>query len=194
VESLTISDLERDGIAAVSGLLGRSPRSVKRFVNLYRLIKAGLSPAVHEEFVRKPEGGLSDYEAVLFLLAVDVGVPRASRSVFEFLTEHQVEGSAHAKKAVQALLDRLEADAERDTPDTADYAVLRSWIAPRAESAGFNAESFDRLASWAPVVARYSFHSMALLLGQLGTSRSNTTRSNRARRAGRGGARQAANS
>ena len=60
-ESLNVHDFEVAVIDALSPLLGRSPRALKRFVNLYRLIKAGLTPTEHDVFVHRSEKGLDDY-------------------------------------------------------------------------------------------------------------------------------------
>jgi hypothetical protein len=82
-ESLTIRDFEIAVIDTLSPLLGRSPRALKRFVNLYRLIKAGLTPTEHDVFISRSKEDLDDYAAVLFLLAVDTACrarhPRCSK-------------------------------------------------------------------------------------------------------------------
>jgi hypothetical protein len=81
LQSLEIRDFEINAIDGLAPLLGRSPRALKRFVNLYRLIKAGLTPAELNSFVRASQDALAEFEAVLFLLAIDTGLPRVSRLV-----------------------------------------------------------------------------------------------------------------
>ena len=85
-------------------MLGRSPRALKRFVNLYRLIKAGLTTAEHNAFVRHSQDALGGFEAVLFLLAIDTGLPRVSRLVFDTLLEMKETGDL----AVKQLLEKMD--------------------------------------------------------------------------------------
>jgi len=82
VLDLTITDDEFKYMRKLTGVLGRSPRALKRFVNVYRLIKAGLEEHELQAFTR-PRLPLSDYQVVLFLLAVDTGAPLAARLFFE---------------------------------------------------------------------------------------------------------------
>lgn len=149
LQSLEIRDFELSSIEALAPLLGRSPRALKRFVNLYRLIKAGLTVAEHNEFVRHNPEELGGFQAVLFLLAVDTGLPRLSRAVFDTLLVMKQRGELSIKR----FLD------ERDPhafADTADWSTLKDWIDQLERP-----ETFDRgmavIAKWVPQVARYSF-------------------------------------
>ena len=60
-------------------LAGRSPRAVKRFLNLYRLLRATRTGAGLTEFLEgsSVSGGWPDYPAVQLCLAVEVGLPAA---------------------------------------------------------------------------------------------------------------------
>jgi hypothetical protein len=149
LQSLEIRDFEISAIDGLAPLLGRSPRALKRFVNLYRLIKAGLTPTEHNAFVRRTQEALGGFEAVLFLLAIDTGLPRISRVVFDTLLEMKETGDL----GVNQLLERLE---KHPVANTADWTTLRDWI----ESLN-GPGKFDRglaiIAEWVPSVARYSF-------------------------------------
>ena len=57
-------------MSAVAPLIGTTPRTVKRFVNTYRLLKGRAFDAV--AFDDRHEG-LGDHEVVVFLLAVVTG-------------------------------------------------------------------------------------------------------------------------
>jgi hypothetical protein len=150
VEALDINELEIKFIDVVSSLLGRSPRALKRFVNVYRLIKAGLTSSEHAVFIRPREGELSDYEAVLFLLAVDTGLPLAARMFFALLRSPDVA----SEPSVQRLIAGLEiAD---DAPARTDVARLRTWLTEHANYRAL-ANGVNVLIRWTPVVARYSF-------------------------------------
>jgi hypothetical protein len=149
LQSLEIRDFELSAIDGLAPLLGRSPRALKRFVNLYRLIKAGLTPAEHNAFVRHSRDVLGDFEAVLFLLAIDTGLPRVSRMVFDTLLEMKQT----ADLGVKQLQDKVD---KHPSANTADWNTLRDWI-----GAFSTPEKLDRgmaiIAEWVPRVARYSF-------------------------------------
>ena len=67
-------------MADLAPLLGRSPRSLKRFVNVYRLIKVR-QPDV-EDFVDDSRDD-AGYRIVLYLLAEVTGRPQAAEGVFD---------------------------------------------------------------------------------------------------------------
>jgi hypothetical protein len=63
--------------SAVAPLVGATPRTVKRFVNTYRLLKARASdPAEFDH----PQGAIGDHEVVAFLLAVVTGRSSPNRA------------------------------------------------------------------------------------------------------------------
>ena len=84
-ESLEIRGFEIEMMDDLATLLGRSPRALKRFFNVYRLIKAGLGEAELGAFLRMDEKTMSSFQAVQFLLAVDTGLPRLSRDLLDLL-------------------------------------------------------------------------------------------------------------
>jgi hypothetical protein len=151
LESLAVSDFERLAIDDLSPLLGRSPRALKRFVNLYRLIKAGLTPAEHNAFVRQNENGFGDYQAVLFLLAVDTGLPRVSRAVFDVLTVLRLEPETVDIDGFLKMLDK------QDVAGVSDWGTLYGWLTSRLEILRKDQDAARRLVTWAPRVSRYSF-------------------------------------
>lgn len=149
LESLEIRDFELSAINELAPLLGRSPRALKRFVNLYRLIKAGLSQTQHNAFVRRSRDEIVGYQAVLFLLAVDTGLPRASRAVFDTLLLMKETKDLGTKQ----FLEKME---KHPSANTADWDTLKDWILCLE-----GPEKFDRgmtvIAEWVQRVARYSF-------------------------------------
>jgi WD40 repeat protein len=68
--TLVITQAERDFAATVAAGL-RTPRTVKKFTNLYRLLRAGLDErsGALERFLREGTGDATEYQAVLILLA-----------------------------------------------------------------------------------------------------------------------------
>jgi hypothetical protein len=133
-------------------LLGRSPRALKRFVNVYRLVKAGLSPEQHRAFLAK-ENGLSDSRAVLFLLAVDTGAPRAAVELLRALRDPRERSEGDPPTTLTELVDAVE-KAAKDSPD---WRRVRAWLEP--EPGAFRvADDVPALRRAAARVRRYSFH------------------------------------
>jgi hypothetical protein len=67
VESLKFSDKEIELLQSMSDILGTNPRALKRFVNIYRVIKA------HEDFNYVNEAEEGELLAVMFLIALPLG-------------------------------------------------------------------------------------------------------------------------
>lgn len=87
-ESLDIVAIEHQFMNELGSLLGQTPRSVKRFVNVYRLIKA-VSLDQEPKFVQNKSH--ADCKLVLFLLAVLTGLPAISREFFRQLRGERSE-------------------------------------------------------------------------------------------------------
>lgn len=141
-ESLEIRPEELAFMRELAPLLGRSPRALKRFVNVYRLVKAGLSPYQRRVFT-SPGTGMGDYRAVLFLLAVDTGAPRAAAPLLRVL-------HASPPPALRELIDQVDDAASEGS----DWRQVREWLKPRATEL----DDVPALARAARRVRRFSFH------------------------------------
>jgi hypothetical protein len=87
-QGLDIEEIELQFIDELRSLLGQTPRSVKRFVNIYRLIKA-ISLNQGTNFVEDRPN--ADFKLVLFLLAVLIGLPTISSDFFKQLHSERSE-------------------------------------------------------------------------------------------------------
>ncbi|HVF66799.1 MAG TPA: P-loop NTPase fold protein [Pyrinomonadaceae bacterium] len=162
-EGLDIVSDEIEFVEQLTPLLGRSPRSVKRFINIYRLIKVGLVPAEAASFL----GGTSPippFKAVLFLLSVATGMPSISRDLFQTLMRvheetrrRQQNGSAARDEVlkVEGLL--LRAIGEAKPLPASEWDGLSEWLYSHDGGKWMN-EPVDVLAAWSHRVARYSFN------------------------------------
>lgn len=74
IESIKFSDKEVELIQSMSPILGSNPRALKRYVNIYRVIKA------HEEF--KFNSNELDILTVIFLIALPIGKYKALYTSF----------------------------------------------------------------------------------------------------------------
>ncbi|MEN6428075.1 MAG: P-loop NTPase fold protein [Phycisphaerales bacterium] len=166
-DRLRLQQVEVEFMGRLALLLGRSPRALKRFVNVYRLIKARLSTYDHMFFLSTTEV-VSDYQAVLFLLAVDTGVPRISSAFFRSLQYHSKEShpangdqpcNGGLAQNMRQLVQHL--DGEGSLREQEDWSRLKAWLDAAEGSPGkTNIDCVDNirvLAKWIPLVSRYSF-------------------------------------
>jgi hypothetical protein len=79
---LDIQPHELAAMERLSGLLGRSPRSLKRFVNVYRLMKVRAPDPLD---FSDPDRADADYLVVLLLLAEMIGRPNEARALFDWI-------------------------------------------------------------------------------------------------------------
>lgn len=81
-EALILSDEEISLMQDMSEIIGNNPRAIKRFVNIYRIIKA------HEEF-KHEDSTNKELSAILFLLALPLGDYRKLLPSFEAYIQHE---------------------------------------------------------------------------------------------------------
>ena len=162
---LEITRAEFDSITDLAPLLGRSPRTLKRFVNVYRLIRVGLSPWERDLFL-SDEHGLADYRAVLLLLAIDTGAPKVAKPLFNSIRglvasiplepPRDKKGKAAAQRgSLGVLLDQLSEN--EDINALEEWHRVDYWLRTRLESHALP-DDVSRFARWIPRVSRYSFH------------------------------------
>ncbi len=131
---------------AVAPLMPRTPRSVKRFVNIDRLYKAALSPPAFARFLgtRARPG---NFRAVQVLLALVTGTPRFAQRVVGEL--YGTKGGA--AKSLSDLV-RVVGDGEETWKTTLE--ALRDFAKDG------NDLGLDALREVSTLVARYSVHHM----------------------------------
>jgi hypothetical protein len=153
--SLDITPSEMEFIIELAPLLGRSPRALKRFVNVYRLIKAGLSEQEDRRFLVKGLS-LSDYQVVLFLLAIDTGLPHIAQDFFDAL-----RSAPDRNASLRTLIDSFLGEPV-SMDSTKERFRLKQWLLPE-DAAHEEArklrlpDDVNALAAWERRVLRYSF-------------------------------------
>lgn len=163
-DALDILSTEVTFVEHLTPLLGRSPRSVKRFINTYRLVKAGLSPEERAAFLDETSG-VAQFRIVLFLLSIVTGLPSISRDLFQSVMDahdkddnhDQQKDKANKKPSVKlgALLEN--GKAQHGKSDNSEWSRLMDW-ADKYEKGQWNSIEIDKLADWMPKIARYSFN------------------------------------
>ena len=139
VASLTISTAEATAMATVASLVGTTPRTVKRFVNVYRLLKTRAADSAGFD---TPRDGFGDHEVVAFLLAVVTGYPTVAGRVL---------GAIATCSPVTRLADAVTIATDADSPAG---NVLRGWLDDHPR---YGTAAATRFALWAPEVGRFSF-------------------------------------
>jgi len=140
--ALGLTDSEIATLTALSPFLGGSPRRARRFVNVYRVAKASLTPAE----VKKLEDG--EHKALATQLAVATGAPNAfgtwisiceggdEKRLTELVTDEfdlrNIEGALKAFRAMAAK----DTDVLARLADQAPRAARFSFAVPRRQSQG----------------------------------------------------------
>ncbi len=78
LQRVRLTGAERDLLEALEPIAAKSPRSVKRFINIYRLIRAAIPAEQEAAFLAQGSGGVPSFAAVQLALAFDVGLPATS--------------------------------------------------------------------------------------------------------------------
>lgn len=149
--SLEVERWERAFMQDMAPLIP-SPRAAKRFVNIYRFIRAGTGEARLDAF-RGTAAEPGEHRVVALLLAVVTGYPAQAEALFRAL---ELDGDANAPGSWWATVERLEADASGGARDGRWSELLRTLLAMRPEL-GMEDVALKPFAYWAPHVARFSF-------------------------------------
>lgn len=83
-QALSMEDAEIAYMEDLAGAVGRSPRRLKRFVNVYRILKASCTPSEALHFVRD-SGHQGEYRAAMTLLALTTGAPSIAFDLYQLL-------------------------------------------------------------------------------------------------------------
>jgi hypothetical protein len=170
-KAVELEDAEIELMKAMGPVVGKSPRAVKRFVNLYRLIRARRAGEDLDDFLGK-RGDAPSFPAVMFLLAIDTGLTAAEAdAVFGAIRSYTDGPDADVSDSVAAALDI----ADRELPMsgsqqeilTRTYPATNNILAAVARALGGELQ-ITHLLRVAPEVRRYSFRQRALTMGTTG--------------------------
>jgi hypothetical protein len=162
-EPLQLKQCEREFMWRFQPFIS-SPRATKRFVNVYRLLRASVSGPELAEFVR--QDGTGEYQAVQFLLAIQTGYPEQAMEIIGDLIDQNPKKSwlaflkSYRPKAV--LTKDEKDDPKRRTSRVARNFQTENWQGffeqlDRITPDVFSATGCGEFVKWGPRVARYSF-------------------------------------
>ncbi len=147
VETLTLSGGERRNLISLAAAVGISPRRAKRFGNLYRLLKASLSPNERRNFLLE-NGRDGSFSTAMALLAATTGTPIAAKRLIAALDE-----DSGVRRPVQ---DQLEAILEQIEVPAAEQLAWRS-IQLALPQRPYVSSDLSELRFWATRIQRFSF-------------------------------------
>ncbi len=146
-ERLLISQAEFSFIKKIIPIIGDSPRSVKRFINVYRLIKA------NEKWNKWKNLGDQRAEGILVLLGIVVGAPSLSIVFFETLRKSP---SPNLTQLVSSLI--LPPEMEEYERAIFEHEMLMTYFnSGETDAIEVGDLSLDTLQQLAPLVTRFSF-------------------------------------
>jgi KAP family P-loop domain len=157
---------EQTVIEELHFIVGSSPRRVRRFLDVYRLMRAGMEEGDVQELIAKRH-----YAVILALFAMLSGAPRAAPRVIELLRQESLriadeeeEGSEeHMKAFAHQTLESWHEHALREHPCPLDEKdVIRNAM---LYLDALNVPRPDLLAilrRWIPEIARYSFREVRM--------------------------------
>jgi hypothetical protein len=134
-EPLQLRECERKFMWQFQSLIP-SPRAAKRFVNVYRLLRAAVNARDLDRFVREDGGG--EYEVVQLLLAIQTGYPEQAMHLM---------GNLAGRSPEESWGDYLKTQNEGEFLDRVK----------RLNPEVFARRPCEEFVRWAPRVARYSF-------------------------------------
>jgi hypothetical protein len=143
-EGLSIPHAEVEYMERLLPLLGRSPRAVKRFVNIYRIIRVSLTEEELSSFTA------GDYRVAMFLLAVVTNLPAASELVFSTFED----ASISKLETWESLVRRL--NSQPGAQRNVEWPRVHAWL---QQPGGLDTLPFDvaLLQLWAKRIGRFSF-------------------------------------
>lgn len=133
INKLTLTTYDIDQMTSYIDILGNTPRNLKRFVNIFRLIKV------------KSDDNLST-GLVLFLLSIAVGFPHTSYLIFKEIMN---------AKDGDLILEVIENLGKSLPKENDEIKKLLAFLQKNQESTIFNITLLKKLA---PLISRYSFY------------------------------------
>lgn len=145
--SLRLTSFERRALEDLAPFAGDSPRNLKRFVNVYRVLRSSLPDGAGT--LVGAEGDRLDYRAILTQLAIVTGAPLLADAFFEALASETSKGGSPS-----ALLGRLEQRENGAKPP--EWQFLQGALRLLAGT-NDSKNMIERMQHYAPLVKRFSF-------------------------------------
>ncbi|MEM9820402.1 MAG: P-loop NTPase fold protein [Bacteroidota bacterium] len=152
---------EFDFVVGLSPIVGNSARTIKRYVNLARLIKSNKNWIPYKSVMNtKP------YHACLFMLAIVVGSPWMFPLFFSLIREEEKERDSDRARTLKQLVQKKEIQLGKEIDKhghiNKEWDNLRVFLDNIAtheniDIRAINAYDLNYLREFAPIVSRFSF-------------------------------------
>lgn len=164
-QHLEITTWEREFMVKLFTLIP-SPRAAKRFVNIYRLIKASVEADHLQAFIGDATQG--QYRPVLLLLAILTGYPSEATDILRDLVEQEHQ-EAWWEFIKDSIAQRIPQGGSGHVAGSVRESETLRWLQLQYHIESLqplipNNQSCTDFVAWARVVARYSFQSGRILL------------------------------
>ncbi len=168
-EYLRIEDWERDFMKKLYSFIP-SPRAAKRFVNIYRLLRASIEDLDLQAFIGDKNGG--QHRSMLLLLAMLIGYPAETIEILGDLSKRN-----HSEtwwKFIDSFKLQTDSSVSSNNSETphevngGDPERLRQLLDKLSEIRSLIGEdqSIEDFVEWGPQVARYSYQSRPALFAK----------------------------
>ncbi|HEU4881897.1 MAG TPA: P-loop NTPase fold protein, partial [Longimicrobium sp.] len=147
---LEVEDWELTFLHAMHPLIG-SPRSARRFVNIYQFIRARLEGDELQAFRGTAQGG--EYQVAAMLLAALVGHPREALRIFARLLD-----PADTEKSWWTLVGEVCARDDQEPREVQEERARLRTAIDAVKSAFTGSFDIQPFRDWAPLIKRFSFH------------------------------------
>lgn len=149
--ALIMSEGEVAYMEELASAVGRSPRRLKRFVNVYRILKASCTPSEALRFVHESGQG-GEYRAAMTLLVLTTGAPSLATDLYRLLLRQAPD------VAVRRWLEALEEYSHLHEAEPKEAAAVHHAFALYERFEGEDAP-LRQLQKWARRVVRFTFRS-----------------------------------
>jgi hypothetical protein len=150
--ALTISENELTFMGHVGGFIGSTPRTVKRFVNIYRILKVSDIRSQRINFTEKSGG----FRYPMLLLAILTGQPESGHLLFKCL--HKAEDSYNLSSFLQSLPETIK---NIGVTDKASWEKFLALFTAFTAKHGTNM-TVKELKEWLPQVTRYGYRELQI--------------------------------
>ncbi|MEO1049733.1 MAG: P-loop NTPase fold protein [Bacteroidota bacterium] len=141
-QSLSITTSEVEYMRALGDIAGRSPRAIKRFINVYRLLKASIPEAAQGRFTSEH----GEFKSYLLLLAILTGRPSSAPLFIEMVSK---EGNNTTSKT---FINKLKKHETMDNKWVRFCALLEAFNQSKTSRI-----SIEQLKKCIPQAVRFSF-------------------------------------
>jgi hypothetical protein len=159
-KELSLYPEELQSIQDLYQTVGSSPRRVRRFLDVYRLMRAGMEEGDVQDLILKQH-----YAVILALFALLSGAPLIAPRIIELLRKETLRTNSDPAGVTFATQSMVDWSSSALSPDavTADESEVLRYAMTYLDGMHFNrSDLVSILRRWIPEIARYSFREVRM--------------------------------